>query len=279
MTDEATTWLVVNSASGSNDVDAIANVRQALAAGAAAPSHVIDIQAGPGPDIAALRAGGVGRLAIFAGDGTISRIVTGLEGWEGGVLVLPGGTANLLARALHGDRDAPAIASACDGFRAVRRHVIRCSRGTALIEILAGPGAVWSDVREGLRENAIAEVTASGAEAIEQSIAGPTVHLRLPPVGRDGGYAGIRLVPGDGGMDISGYGAETFGDYLRQGVALLRRDYREGPHDALGHHREALCRSSDDGPIELMIDGERQTGAREERFSLAELAVDLLADG
>lgn len=103
------------------------------------------------------------------------------------------------------------------------------------------------------------------------------LELREPPVGRDGGYAGIRLTPADGRIEVAGYGAETFGDYLLQGLALLKRDYRQGPHDELGGYREVLCRSSDGKPIELMIDGERRTGSSEERFSLAELAVDLLA--
>ena len=61
-------------------------------------------------------------------------------------------------------------------------------------------------------------------------------------------------------------GAETIADYARQGVALLRRDFREGPHDELGWHRAIVCRSSD--PIELMIDGERATGSCEERFEV-----------
>lgn len=60
---------------------------------------------------------------------------------------------------------------------------------------------------------------------------------------------------------------------------MLRQDFRQGPHEDLGAAREIVCRSQGDAPIELMIDGERRTGAHEERFSLAELAVDLLASG
>jgi hypothetical protein len=272
-------WLVVNGASGSNDAETVPRLREALSAAGAAPLRIVDIQAEDCPDAGTLAAAGVRLLSIFAGDGTVGSLAARAEGWDGEVLVLPGGTANLLSRALHGERDAAQIVAELPNLRAVRRQAIRCGQGSALSEVLAGPGAVWSDVREGLRESDVVGVAASGAEAVRQSIAGPMVHLREPPVGRDSGYAGLRLVPDGGRIAVSGYGAETFSDYLRQGVALLKRDYRAGPHDDLGQHAAALCRSSDGAPIELMIDGERRTGGPEERFSLAELDVNLLAAG
>jgi len=277
MAEAADLWLAINSASGSIVPQTVAGVRDALAAAGAPPARILDLQASRPPDRAALAAAGVGRLAIMAGDGTVNALVTALDGWDGKILVLPGGTANLLSRALHGDRDAAMIAAALPRLRTVRRHAIRGSRGLALIEMLAGPGAAWSDVREGLRDGDLFDVAASGAAAMVQSITGPMVQLRSPPIGRDGGYAGLRIVAGTGHLEVSGYGAETFSDYLRQGVALLKRDFREGPHDPLGCHRAVVCCSPDGSPIDLMVDGERRTGEAEERFSLAELSVDLLA--
>ena len=273
------TWLCVNAASGSNDDAAIRTVVQALGAAGAAPGRVIDVaQAGP-PSRPELAGAAVDRLAIFAGDGTTNAVVTRLEGWEGQMLVLPGGTANLLARTLHGERDAAAIARDLPHLRPLRRPCIRTSQGTALIEVLAGPGATWSDVREGLREGDLPGVAASSLEAIRQSTAGPMVAIAAPPLGRPDGYSGVRLEAADEGMLVEGYGADTVADYLRQGLALLRRDFRQGPHEDLGAARELLCRSQGGAAIELMIDGERRTGTGEERFSLAELAVDLLATG
>ena len=79
----------------------------------------------------------------------------------------------------------------------------------------------------------------------------------------------------DGAIAIDCYGAETLGDYAQHGLALLRRDFREGPHDELGRHTAVVCRA--DEPIELMIDGERRTGEREERFQIHECPVVFLA--
>ena len=45
-------------------------------------------------------------VANAASDGTVNALATGLEGWDGALLVLPGGTANLLTRAIQGERGA-----------------------------------------------------------------------------------------------------------------------------------------------------------------------------
>jgi hypothetical protein len=97
------------------------------------------------------------------------------------------------------------------------------------------------------------------------------VTLADPPLGNPDGYSAVRLYPRDGALAADGYGAQGLADYARQGLALVRRDFREGPHDELGLHPEVTCRS--DAPIELMLDGERASGGREERFAL--VACDL----
>lgn len=271
------TWLLVNAASGSNDDAAIRELLTAFAGVDVVPQRIVDVPRDGVPPHLNLTEAGVSRIAIFAGDGTLNSVVTGLDGWGGGILVLPGGTANLLARALHGDRSASEIVRDLPGLVPVRRPCIHTAQGTALIEVLAGPGATWSDVREGLRDGDLTGVASSSLAAIRQSTVGPMVAITDPPLGRPDGYSGVRLEVTEQEMLIEGYGADTVSDYLLQGLALLRRDYREGPHDDLGAVRELTCRSLGTEPIELMIDGERRTGTIEERFSLAELAVDLLA--
>ncbi len=275
----APTWLVVNSASGSNAEDSATSLAEALGAAGRPPIRVIDLQHETCPDRAAIEQGGVGLLVIFTGDGSANAIIGRLEGWGGDVLLLPGGTANLLACDLHGSEQAVAIVAALGAgdLSAPPRMVIRCSQGAALIEVLAGPGATWSDVREGLREGDIGGIAETALEAARQSTAGPMVRIADPQLGRPEGYSGVRLAVAGEGMTVDGYGAQNVVDYVKQGIALLRRDFREGPHDELGLHQTVLCRSIDGSPIELMIDGERRTGLPEERFSLAPLGVRLLA--
>lgn len=272
-------WLIVNSASGSNDEQAVADLIAAFEQAGKHPDRVIDCASEVLPERSEVAAGGVGTIAIFTGDGTVSAMVPKLEGWPGDALILPGGTANLLAKALHGDRDAATIVAAFGAkeLKPSRRCCIRFPGHVALIEVLAGPGATWSDVREGLREGDVGEVATKTVEAVRHSTGGSRVAVVAPLLGEHDGYAGVRMAPTAEGLMIDGYRSDTVGDYLKQGLALLKRDFREGPHDQLGFHPQAVCRSLDGAPIELMIDGERETGATELTFELSALDVNLLA--
>lgn len=273
-----TLWLAVNGASGSHAEEAIDALCDTLAQAGTRPARIVDCQEEELPSPGVLDAAGVTILAVHGGDGTLNAAATRLEGWGGALLVLPGGTANLLCKRIHGECDAVAIARefAAGRLARLRTHCIRGSQGMALVEVVAGPGAAWADVREEMREGNIVETVATAVDAASKSTVGPMVAIHEPALGREQGYAGVRLSVQDGGMAVQGYGAEDIGDYLKQGVAILKRDFREGPHDELGRHDEIVCRSLEDAPIELMVDGERKEGGAEERFSLAPLDLDLL---
>lgn len=279
-TSTSTLWLIVNAASGSNDDQA----REVLIAGLAdqghVPARVLDMAAEPelSPDV--LTKAKVDLVALFAGDGTVGAVINQLSGWHGQILVLPGGTTNLLARAIHGDdvtTDAVLADLGAGKLAPVRRNGLRWSGGMAVCEILGGPGATWSDVREELREGNLVGMMQTALDAARQSGNGPLVRLRDPDIGKSEGYGGVRLVPEDQGITVDGYGPESVADYLRQGLALLLRNFREGPHDELGLHPVVHCETVDGSPMDLMIDGERRTGEPEEMFSLAPLPVNLLA--
>ncbi len=268
--------LVLNAASGSNTPQGCDTLRAGLVRHGIVLQRSVAVPEDSLPTPRELDEARISLVVIYTGDGTIRSALTGLEGWNGAVLVLPGGTTNLLSKALHGDRPAQDILAELPTMRRTRRPCIRSDAGTAVIEVLAGPGAKWSDVREGLREGDVAVVASSALEAAQASTVGPAVVLSHPDVGRPEGYSGVRLTPTADGIDVEGYGAETVADYLAQGMALLRRDFRSGPHDDLGPHPLVRCVSAGDVPIELMLDGERDRGPAELQFSLAELEVDLL---
>jgi len=277
MSDAPTTWLVINSASGSYSEEAVAALEQAFADAGHPLAETVTIPDHEAPDRAALEAAGVDLLAIYTGDGTINGVVTGLYGWSGKVLVLPGGTQNLLAKSLHGDASAEDIVAALGRgeLGCESRHMVRTSQGDGLCEVLAGPGARWSDVREAMREGDIGGMATSLGEAIGESAGGLAVKIVEPALGKPEGYPAVRVFPEQGALGVEGYGAETLAEYAQQGLALLRRDFREGPHDELGQHACVICRC--DQPIDLMIDGERMTGGSEERFELRECPIEFLA--
>ena len=268
--------LIVNAASGSNTPEACDALGSGLKAQGIAIARTVAVPDDALPTPAELDAAGISLVAIYTGDGTLRSALTGLEEWGGAVLVLPGGTTNLLSKALHGDRPFEEILAELPRMQRRRRPCLRSEAGAAVIEVVAGPGAKWSDVREGLREGDVAAVASTAVDAAQASAGGSTVVLSQPNLGKPEGYSGVRLTPTREGIEVEGYGAETIADYFAQGIALLRRDFRSGPHDDLGFHPSVRCVSVDGSPIELMLDGERDCGGPEMQFSLAELKVDLL---
>lgn len=276
------TWLIYNGSSGSHDDAALEQLVAGLGAAGHAPARVVDCREGA-PDAAEADAHGLGLIVVHGGDGTLSRTLAGLEGFSGQVLPLPGGTFNLLAREIFGERSAADIVELlAQGRLAVKRRTcIRGERSMALAELLVGPGAKWADVREEMRDLNLTEVIAKGWDAAAMSTVGPMVALAEPAGGRADGYAGIRLCPRAEGIAIQGYGTEGIGEFLQQGIAILKRDFREGPHDDLGQAPAVDCRSLDDQALPLMVDGERCEGPAKVRFSLDSFDCNLLglADG
>ena len=275
-----TAWLAFNEGSGSNNEAAVAALEAAFEKAECRLGRRICFPRDDAPTAAMLGGDAVDMLVIFAGDGTINSIVTGLYGWDGAVLVLPGGTMNLLSHRMHGDADAAdIIARAAEGrVRRVRPAILRSRHGDALTGMLAGPGTAWNDVREAMRETDIVGMVSSASEAIGQSTSGAMVACREPDCGRDEGYTAIMLTPHDEGVELNGFYVDGVGDYLKQGLALARRDFRSGPHELLGTHPRVRIASTGAEPIGLLIDGEpAKSAGAEETIELARCEVDLLA--
>ena len=275
-----TVWLAFNEGSGSNDEAALAELEAAFHKAEVKLGRRIGFPRETVPPSDLLKEHAVDVLVIFAGDGTISSIVTDLYGWDGAVLVLPGGTMNLLSKRLHGDVKADEIIArvAEGGAHTTRPTVIRSAHGDGLTGMLAGPGTAWNHVREAMRERDVVGIVGKTGEAIGESTGDGLVSCREPAAGREEGYPAITLRPNDGGVELKGFRSESVGDYLRQGLALVRGNFRDGPHETLGVFPELTLASTDGEPLGLLIDGEMIEGtAAEERFTLAHCEVDLLA--
>jgi hypothetical protein len=281
MDGDRTIWLVSNASSGSNDdaaldaLDACFNEHGLRVA----QRTVFPDENLPTP--AALDAAGTDLVAVFAGDGTINSLIGALAGWSGAVLVLPGGTMNLLYHRLHGERPMDeVVAAVARGEAGVRRPgVIRCSHGDAYAGLLAGPGTSWGRVREAMREAAVVELAESTVAAIDETLAGEMIRCAEPPLGRREGYPLLCLEPGDEAIEVVAYHAETAGEYLEQAWALVRRNFREGPNEPLGSASAVRLASTRGNRFGLLIDGEQAEAASEVEFTLAASEVDLVATG
>lgn len=273
-------WLIDNSSSGSNDQEALRLLEETCGGAGFHVAHRTQFPRYELPSQAMLDAAGIDLVAVFAGDGTINAAINHLAGWSGAVLVLRGGTMNLLYHRLHGQRDMAEVIAAAAAGRTLRTRppAVRTGERRALAGLMAGPGTSWNHVREAMRENSILQIAEHTIEALGQTISGATIACTEPPLGRREGYPLILLTPFDEGIEVLAYHAESARDYLGQTVALLKRDFREGPHDKLGYVQRLVLAGVDGKPFGMLVDGEPAAGEETQVvFELATCEVDLLA--
>ncbi|WP_421993520.1 diacylglycerol/lipid kinase family protein [Qipengyuania sp.] len=273
-------WLVVNSRSGGNSDAARDSLLRSLAARELSPERTFEFPAEELPTSARLQEGDVARLVIFTGDGSLNAVIEAVSGWEGQLLVLPGGTMNLLSARLHGsDTGCEEILDrvARGAFRPVRPMMACCEAGRAHAGLLVGPGTAWAEVREAMRDFDVAGLARGAGEALAETTSGSRVRMIDPSIGHEEGYPLIELTPSHRGMQADGFRLESAGEFLQQSWAVLRRRFREGPHERLGLLDRLVIENCAGERLPVLIDGEpAQLGSRAE-FTVAECPVDLLA--
>ena len=247
------TWLIVNEASGSYDDAVIADIVTWFAES----DHPVDcIVRCPDEDLPTpdkLDREGVATLAIYAGDGTTNSALKQTAGWDGDVLILPGGTMNLLARALHGEQPCRSIiAEAARNRRTTKLNTVEIGQSIAYVGRIAGPTTSWARVRENARHTELADLVFNAIPtAISESLGGPQVGIQ----GDERRFPAIFAAPRDSSMALCGFTASSVGEVLSHASAWLGGDFREGPREDLGSARTATLVSEAE-TIGLLIDGE-----------------------
>lgn len=211
------------------------------------------------PSAADLKAQNIQTLAICAGDGTISSMCAKLAGWSGEVLVLPGGTMNLLSRHLHGEYGLLELLELLPSLRpqAEAVPIVRAGKHEIYTGLTVGPSTRWGEVREGIRQADLSTLRETVSAAWSETLGEEGVWLENSP--REP-YAGIFIEPFDAeNMTIIAFRANSVGDMVNHGLAWLRKDFREGPRDELGTMTVATI-VGDHMETGILVDGEYEDG-------------------
>ncbi|WP_137753420.1 diacylglycerol kinase family protein [Sphingopyxis sp. L1A2A] len=265
--------LLCNTQSGSHD-DAVRDQIAELCRTHGAPLvATFALPDGDIPDVAELQRQDIDLLLVWTGDGTINAAATRGAGWDGAILALPGGTLNLLSKALHGDRPVSEILTDALQGRARRSPIptVVSDAGTAFITVVAGPATRWAEVRETMRQDGLIEASRAAPDALDEMMNAPGVRI-----GADSkAYPAVILTPTPGGIRADGILTEGTGDVLRHGLAWLGGDFRDGPSEPVASGEIVVLES--DQPISLEFDGELAEVASPAKFSLGTSAVDFIA--
>ncbi len=253
------TLLIINANSGSANAVGEDEVVGSLRGAGFDVADVVRLPDDNLPTKTGVEKGGFDTVVISSGDGTISALCKSLSAWNGAILPLPGGTMNLLCRKLHGD---VALADLLAGLSnsqldAAPVPVISAAGFEVLTGLIAGPSTEWGKVREGLREMDVASLVQQVPEAWAGTVEGQSVGI----AGREDRYPAIFVEPLSASeLSVIAFKADGVGDMLSHGIAWLRRDFREGPHDNLGTMAQVTI-VDDDHAVGLLLDGEQETTA------------------
>jgi diacylglycerol kinase family enzyme len=150
-------WFITNPESGSSDAAKAEAILAVFAERRVTLAGQTDFPNDHLPTPGALDAAEADTVVLFAGDGTINAAICALAGWDGGILILPGGTMNMLAKALHGDADPAAIiVAAHERGRRIALPYVEAGKHRAMVGLIIGPAANWYRARERIREGRIA---------------------------------------------------------------------------------------------------------------------------
>ncbi|WP_164157335.1 diacylglycerol/lipid kinase family protein, partial [Sandarakinorhabdus rubra] len=250
-------WLVANRASQSTDEGRIAALEAALDATGATIAGRSDFPREPAPDAAALA--GLDTLVVMGGDGTLGAASAAAAGWDGQFLAIPGGTMNLLPKALHGDATPEQIVAAAAKGTSEHVPAVRAGGHTSYCRIIVGPLTRWAFARENARHGRLWRVVQAVRLALSRGFVGGVFVS-----GHPGRHPGVLIRPSPDGLEVALFTGSGLADAMAVAVSWLLGDWREAatvtaftaPELSIGRRRHVRC----------LFDGERRRLAPPVRF-------------
>ena len=201
-------------------------------------------------------------LVIVAGDGT-ARCAAEMAGFDGPLLApLPGGTMNMLPRALYGERDwATALTDT------LKDHCVRTVSGGEVdgrrfyVAAMLGSPALFALAREAMRERRFGLAWRRAKRALRRTFSG-SLHFAIEDRAEGKAEALALMCPlisaaldDDAGvLEAAALDPSGAAEAMRLGVSTLRGDWRQDPSVELWGCRYAKAWAN--GRIPATIDGE-----------------------
>jgi len=211
----------------------------------------------PLPKGAALTRAKVDTVVLFAGDGTINAALSALAKWKGSFLILPGGTMNLLAKALHSEMDPHKIIHAAqESMRLVTLPYVEAGEHRAYVGLILGPAATWQRAREAVRKGKVGRLVQAARAAWRRTFRKEGVRIAGVP-GLRHHYQAVFVTPDDDGLEVNAVDARDWGAIAQLGWDWLTGDWVAGRAVTETHAQSMRVKGT--RPVLALFDGEPVT--------------------
>lgn len=249
-------WFITNPRSGSSDAVRTEAILTIFVERGLTLAGRTDFPDDDLPTPGALAAATVDTVVLFAGDGTINAAVCALADWDGAILILPGGTMNMLAKTLHGEADpATIIEAAQHRGRRMGLPFVAAGEHRALVGLIVGPAANWYHARERVREGRFGDLWPAMRTAWRRTF-GKGIRLTGAP-----GFpaqAQAAYIHGDGdGLAVAAIDARDFRSIADLGWNLITGDWVAS--HAVTEIQARRLAIAEKRPVLALVDGEPVT--------------------
>jgi diacylglycerol kinase family enzyme len=283
------TLALYNSASGSVTTDGELRLREALEASGVRGAELIELdRADCKAQLKALADARPDLFVVWGGDGTLRVALSVVGRATPNLLLLPGGTMNMLTRSIHGDRPWDEVLR--DVMASPKRRKLPAGAVNDeqfFCAMLAGAPARFAEARESLRRGELVKAAAEARAAIETIGA-----LHLEASYRDGySFRDARLpstsviavlvgaLARDSAMEIAALAQPSTAAALNVVWASFLSDWRSAPGVTAVPARSLVIESGDGRAIPVIVDGESIEAGDVVRVNYVEDAVQCLTAG
>lgn len=281
------TIALYNPASGSVTADAGEKLRAALEEAGVRDADLVELDCGAGDkQLKQLASADPDLMVVWGGDGTLRSALT-FAGQTPNLLLLPGGTMNLLTKSIHGDRPWDDILK--DVLASPQRKVLPAGKVNDehfYCAMLAGAPARLAEAREALRRGELVKAAVEARNALDT-----LGNLHLDARYRDGytferaslpqtSIIGVLVGPvaREAEMEVAALVEPTPGAALSVIWSSFISDWRSAPGVTVVPARSLVIESGD-GNIPVIIDGEAIEAGDTIRVSYVQEAARCLTAG
>ncbi len=273
---------VINSASGGANADSEAEAKAVFEAAGLPHAQVICVPAAEIDQALTHAVANADVLVVLGGDGTIRSAAAKSGGGAHYLIPLPGGTMNMLPKALYGQR--PWRGALADTLANPQSHEVsggKVGQHAFFVAALLGAPTLWADAREALREVHLVEATQRAITAARRSLSEPLSYAFGDTL--SGSAEAVVLVcpliskvmnEDERGLEAAAVDTLTAGEALRLGFHALFDDWRGDPSVKRAKVKTATVIGH--GRVPVIVDGERFRMGRKVEIQFTPLAFRAL---